>query len=1546
MGVVFTASAALGAQKVSVQVETKSGKVLSNAVLVQKGGTVTKQPVTTYPAIFAVEGNKVEFDVSWGKGTQTVGAILPQGEQYVSVLILVDDEAGTAQARIVDGFDGNPANIGSYDAAPAQQQIPVASRIQRAYSRKIDSTQSNAVAGGCVAGTIVTNNATPGLVTPVSSVHCGAGGVNVDNFYAVSYNLAAGSTAGSPQTVECVEIGIETNVLDYTITVNIYQDTNGGAPEDGAGDLVLLGTSTAFVPDGTAESTVVADFSGLGVIIPADATAVVEIFTPDRQATDGGSFFLGSSGNPADGPSYLKADTCGLTAYATTDSIAFPESQWTINLGLGAPVVEDGACCDTTTGICTESNNVDCEGEFTVGVTCADVTCEIVVPADTCGDCLTLNPGDILLGDNTGATSTSDGSCDFAAELEQWFCYTATCDGTAFANTCDSALDTILTVYDSCGGGEIACNDDNENAECAGDLQSATSWAITNGTTYAISVSGWNAGTGSYQITLSEECVGVCGAPGSGDCLTATGSPGCEDTACCEEICGLDPFCCDTEWDQLCADAAATSPTCTGGGGGGDGGEDECVNGPEAISGEGTFAFDNTAATTDGLPNALCDSFGEDNIDQDVWFCWTNTCPNAGNVTIQTCGLTGVDTRLAAYDGCACPEGAGILDCNDDTCGLQSLVSVASNPGDQHLIRVGSFPGAGGGPGSFQITCPIDTGDLPCDQPDGNCQDYDTANASQSNTAFVSYDEFSPDFTGDITSICWWGAYLPAIGPDNFRVDYYADAGGVPGAQIGSFSQGAGLTVSGPADTGDLVAATAPIYEYTGDHAAVAVTAGDCYWISIVNDTAAFSWFWEWSVDPIGNNQVCVDDALDGCQFADLQAGNDFAWCLNGALADTDACVETPECPDDIFTSCGDPGAGDCNSANGTPACNNADCCCTICGLDAFCCDTEWDQICADAAALEPVCQGAQGACCQDDGSCEVTSEDNCNAAGGSWLGEGSTCDQCPAAGRCCLNDGGCTVLTETACEGLGGLYLGDDLGCSADTGPSTTYDGAGGIAIPDGDPVGTTAVINVPDSFTVADVQVNLAVTHTWIGDICATLEHNGTSVTFVSRIGDDALGCAGGCCACGDDNFDITLSDDGTELPPCSGAAGLTGLYLPAEALSAFDGMDSAGDWTLTIADNAAADTGSVDAWSIELAEPASGGGEICPALGACCCIGDCFVSTEADCDAQNGNWLEGENCDLPAGEVSDYTNAPALDIPDGDPAGASDVINVADSFTVQDVNISVAVTHTWIGDICATVEHNGTSVQVISRIGDPALGCAGGCCACGDDNFSISLDDSGTDLPPCSGGDNLAGIYLPAEALSAFNGMDSAGDWTITIADNAAADTGTLDSWTVSLQAPGMGGDICENNCCGDGVVAGGEECDPPDGECCQADCTFAPSGTACGDSADGECTDPDTCSSAGVCLDNDAPAGTPCGNPANGEECFLGDFCSGGGLCQTGALETECGDGIDGCCPAGCNFSNDADCPEPVPTVSEWGLLILALLLAAAAKVYFSRRESVA
>lgn len=72
-----------------------------------------------------------------------------------------------------------------------------------------------------------------------------------------------------------------------------------------------------------------------------------------------------------------------------------------------------------------------------------------------------------------------------------------------------------------------------------------------------------------------------------------------------------------------------------------------------------------------------------------------------------------------------------------------------------------------------------------------------------------------------------------------------------------------------------------------------------------------------------------------------------------------------------------------------------------------------------------------EGACCFEDGSCQVSSAAQC---GGTYQGDGTVCDPnpCPppaSMGGCCFGTD-CFVLTQGDCEGGGGSYQGDNSAC------------------------------------------------------------------------------------------------------------------------------------------------------------------------------------------------------------------------------------------------------------------------------------------------------------------------------------------------------------------------------------------------------------------------------------------------------------------------------------------------------------------------------------
>ncbi len=123
---------------------------------------------------------------------------------------------------------------------------------------------------------------------------------------------------------------------------------------------------------------------------------------------------------------------------------------------------------------------------------------------------------------------------------------------------------------------------------------------------------------------------------------------------------------------------------------------------PQAISGFGPFAFELNSATTgaEGQLDGLCLATGTTGIANDVWYDWT--APATGVARVSTCGSAAIDTKVAVYAGAGCPGGPALA-CNDDTCGLQSVVTFNCTAGSHYTIQLGVFPGSTTGTGTFAV---------------------------------------------------------------------------------------------------------------------------------------------------------------------------------------------------------------------------------------------------------------------------------------------------------------------------------------------------------------------------------------------------------------------------------------------------------------------------------------------------------------------------------------------------------------------------------------------------------------------------------------------------------------------------------------------------------------------------------------------------------------------------------------------------------------------------------------------------------------------------
>jgi len=219
------------------------------------------------------------------------------------------------------------------------------------------------------------------------------------------------------------------------------------------------------------------------------------------------------------------------------------------------------------------------------------------------------------------------------------------------------------------------------------------------------------------------------------------------------------------------------------------GGSDNCAT-PDVLVGVGTFLFDNTIATTgaEGQAEALCTFFGFTTIDQDVWFSWTAT--SSGILNVTTCGFTAVDTKIAIYDGATCPTGPAI-GCNDDACpGFQTTVGAPVVVGQNYLIQVGTYPGAGGGTGSISLGVSPQLANDACATPTTISGSgpfvYDTTNATrgaqgQANARCLIFNTSNIDFDAwyswTAPSTGWYSVNTCVGGLHDLKMAIYAGTG-------------------------------------------------------------------------------------------------------------------------------------------------------------------------------------------------------------------------------------------------------------------------------------------------------------------------------------------------------------------------------------------------------------------------------------------------------------------------------------------------------------------------------------------------------------------------------------------------------------------------------------------------------------------------------------------------------------------------------------------------------------------------------------------------
>ena len=112
-----------------------------------------------------------------------------------------------------------------------------------------------------------------------------------------------------------------------------------------------------------------------------------------------------------------------------------------------------------------------------------------------------------------------------------------------------------------------------------------------------------------------------------------------------------------------------------------------------------------------------------------------------------------------------------------------------------------------------------------------------------------------------------------------------------------------------------------------------------------------------------------------------------------------------------------------------------------------------------------------------------------------------------------------------------------------------------------------------------------------------------------------------------------------------------------------------------------------------------------------------------------------------------------------------------------TIVDVNVTLDITHTWVGDVeIFLIAPDGQRVELSTRNGSSG----------NDYNGTTFDDEAATGISQSTA--PFAGVFRPEGLLSILRGGTPSGEWKLEIRDAASTDIGTLNSWSLDLTTDG--------------------------------------------------------------------------------------------------------------------------------------------------------------
>jgi len=224
-------------------------------------------------------------------------------------------------------------------------------------SRVVAITAVCGLAGVAGAQVSITQNVDPTFVAAGSIACVTQTGPqrSAENSYYRSFDLTQFSQITGDFQISDLDFAIENAThpdMVQDVFIFMYRDTNGGAPM--VADLELLGEAV-FVADDQQLTLV---NQAIDACAAQDDTLVVEIMTEDYTAlTVPAVFFVGSNPFGQNGPSFIRADTCGAMEISDLATV-----------GPGFPDMHIIMQVNGTIGDCPDECYADCTGESTLDI--------------------------------------------------------------------------------------------------------------------------------------------------------------------------------------------------------------------------------------------------------------------------------------------------------------------------------------------------------------------------------------------------------------------------------------------------------------------------------------------------------------------------------------------------------------------------------------------------------------------------------------------------------------------------------------------------------------------------------------------------------------------------------------------------------------------------------------------------------------------------------------------------------------------------------------------------------------------------------------------------------------------------------------------------------------------------------------------------------------------------------------------------------------------------------------------------------------------------